>query len=81
MQTEDYKRYIRSEAWRNKCKQRLIIANNRCEMCGKKAENTIMQYHHVTYKNLFHEDINNDIVALCGRCHILLHNYYNRKRG
>lgn len=79
--SKEYEEYIKSEAWGIKCEERKIIAKRRCEMCGKKEEDTkALQIHHITYKNLGNEDVLNDLICLCGRCHILIHKYYNRTR-
>ena len=40
-----------------------------------------MQVHHVTYRNLGHEDVMKDLCTVCGSCHKKLHNYYDRERG
>lgn len=82
MQTQEYKEYIKSDAWQEKCNQRLKIAGHRCEMCGRLEKNSKgLQIHHISYKNLGHEDVANDLICLCGRCHILIHRYYDRKRA
>lgn len=83
MQSEFYKKYIKSDTWKKKCEQRLKIADYKCEMCGrlqKNCKDERLQIHHITYKNLGNEDIYNDLIAVCGRCHILIHAYYDRKR-
>lgn len=82
MQTEEYKRYIKSGNWKKKCDQRLAISKHRCEMCGRLEKNSKgLQVHHITYRNLGNEDVGNDLICLCARCHLLIHRYYSRKRG
>lgn len=82
MQTQQYKDYIRSAKWQEKCNQRLQIAEYKCEMCGRLEKNSKgLQIHHISYKNLGNEDVNNELICLCGRCHILIHKYYDRKRA
>jgi 5-methylcytosine-specific restriction endonuclease McrA len=83
-QSDFYKEYIRSDTWRHKCEQRLKIADYKCEMCGRLQRNCKdgrLQIHHITYRNLGDEDVANDIIALCGSCHIKIHKYYDRKRA
>ena len=82
MQSEFYKQYIKSDAWAEKRRQRLEIAGHKCEMCGRLEENSKgLQVHHITYADLGNEDVGNQLIALCGRCHILLGKYYHRKRA
>lgn len=79
--TDKYDRYMRSQEWAEKCLQRLEIAEHKCELCGRLEKNSKgLQIHHITYKNLGHEDVGNELIAVCGRCHLMLHKYYNRKR-
>ena len=82
MQTEFYKRYIRSDAWREKCEQRKEIAGHKCELCDRPESSCRngLSCHHIHYKDLGHEDIWNSIICVCPRCHRLLHRYYDRKR-
>jgi predicted HNH restriction endonuclease len=80
-QTIEYKSYMRSPEWKEKCEQRLEIANHRCEMCGRLEKNSKgLQIHHISYCRLGDEDVGNDLICVCGRCHILIHRYYNRRR-
>lgn len=77
-----YQNYITSSEWKQKCEQRLKIAGYKCEMCGRLEQNSKgLQIHHISYRNLGKEDVANDLICLCGRCHILIHKYYNRKRA
>ena len=78
-----YNRYIRSEEWKQTEHERMRIDSYRCVMCGRPSEKTKhgLQVHHITYKNLGHEDIMADLVTLCAPCHIKMHNYLNRIRS
>lgn len=81
MQTEFYQKYIRSPAWEKKKEERMKIDGYRCVMCGRSIEHCkTMQVHHITYKNLGHENVLTDLCTVCGSCHKKLHNYYDRKR-
>jgi hypothetical protein len=78
--TAEYDRYIRSPEWTNRVNQRMRIANHRCELCGRLESNAKLQCHHISYQRLGNEDVANDLIIVCGRCHLLLHKYYNRAR-
>lgn len=56
------------------------IDQYRCCMCGRPAEQTKngLQVHHVTYRNLGHENVWKDLATLCGSCHIKIHKFYDR---
>lgn len=74
--SKDYKKYIVSEVWKNKVEQRVEIANHRCELCGRLEKNSRgLQCHHLTYINFGNENVNTDLICLCGRCHLLIHKY------
>lgn len=81
MQSEEYRRYIRSPEWEKKKAERMRIDNYSCVMCGRNREHCrTLQVHHITYKNLGHENIYTDLCTVCGSCHKKLHNYYDRVR-
>lgn len=82
MQSEYYKKYMKSAGWRAKCQQRIEISGHKCEMCGRLERNCRngLQIHHISYRNLGHEDVYRDLICLCGSCHIKIHAYYNRCR-
>lgn len=81
MQSDFYRSYLRSERWKDKKEMRLRVDGYRCVMCGCTSRQCTLQTHHITYKNLGHEDVLNDLVTLCDSCHKKIHNYYNRERG
>lgn len=82
MQSEFYKEYMKSDEWKNRCEQRIRIAGNKCEMCGRLERNCRngLQIHHITYRRLGHENVYTDLICLCGGCHIKIHRYYDRIR-
>ena len=69
MSTEKKTKYLKSDKWKNKKKQRLIIAEYRCEKCSNQNN---LSCHHVTYIRLGDENIN-DLRILCQDCHDKLH--------
>lgn len=82
MQTEIYKKYMQSKEWQAKRQERIAIDGGCCVMCGRPLEKIKkIQVHHVTYRNLGHENALTDLCTLCGSCHKKLHNFYNRKRS
>ena len=81
MQTEEYRKYMKSSKWQKKKQQRIEIDNGCC-MCKRSLENIrSVQVHHVTYARLGDENVLTDLCTVCGSCHKKLHNYYNRIRA
>ena len=81
MQTEFYKKYMKSDKWEAKKQERMAIDKGCC-MCGRPLEQIkSVQIHHVTYKSLGDENVLTDICTLCGSCHKKIHNFYKRKRA
>ena len=81
--SEYYKRYIRSDEWKQKEQERMNIDGNCCVMCGRPSEKTRhgLQVHHITYRNLGHEEVLTDLVTLCAPYHKKMHNYLSRIRS
>ena len=65
MITEEYRRYLRSDEWKEKRKEFLESENYECEECGNKAT----QVHHKSYENIYNEE-REDVEVLCRDCHI-----------
>lgn len=61
-----YEEYIRTELWKNKRRERLIIDDNECQLCCSKEG---LQIHHKHYNSLGNEDVKKDLLTLCQRCH------------
>lgn len=83
MQSDFYKKYMRSKEWEYKKAQRKEIDGYKCVMCGRPETKTKdgLQVHHVTYARLGHENIYTDICTVCSSCHKKIHAYYNRTRA
>lgn len=79
---EPYTQYLQSDEWKQKRLQRLAIDHYTCQFCGShgSADNQL-ETHHLTYRNLYHEDVYKDIVTACRSCHKLIHNGMNRVTG
>ena len=74
--SKEYDTYMRSQKWELKRQQRLKIDEFKCAMCGRPAatcKNGSLQIHHISYKRLTNEDVFEDLVSLCPRCHKLIH--------
>lgn len=63
--TEDYKKYLQSDQWKERRKGTLIRAFNRCEGCNINGQ---LDIHHLTYARIFNEPLS-DLMALCQKCH------------
>jgi 5-methylcytosine-specific restriction endonuclease McrA len=67
-----YDNYLKSEHWR-KLRQRVLARDHyQCTSCHCKNN---LQIHHLSYKHLHHERMN-ELVTLCPRCHRYRHNKY-----
>lgn len=75
----NYNDYLNSEEWKAKARQRLQIDNYVCQgCCSKGSALNPLQVHHMTYKNIYHEDVYKDLVSVCRSCHAILHNTLHR---
>lgn len=82
--SKEYDSYMKSEEWANKREERLRLDDRHCVMCGRadgitRKGKPILQVHHITYRNLGHETME-DLVSLCPTCHKRIHKYYARAR-
>jgi len=66
----DYKAYLYSEKWKKKRKKILKRDNFTCQDCGSKNH---LQVHHLTYKNIGNERLN-ELITVCAHCHKKRHN-------
>lgn len=69
----DYNAYIQSDEWKAKRDQRLALDCNKCQVCGSSDG---LEVHHLTYRNLGHEEMN-DLITLCHDCHKKQHEAEN----
>ena len=72
--TDNYKLYLRSDAWDIKRKKVMERDNNQCA-CGSIAE----VVHHKTYLNVGKEPLS-DLIALCRKCHEVYHDRSGKLR-
>jgi len=68
-QKKAYLKYLESETWIKLRCDIITIRGDKCERCGKGG----VHVHHRSYKNLGHEEPE-DLVLLCGSCHMETHN-------
>lgn len=68
--SNEYYRYIHSEAWNQKRLERLRIDGYVCQDC--EADNVALDVHHLTYDN-FGNELMGDLISLCRDCHNIRH--------
>lgn len=79
MTKEDYAKYLMSDHWKETAKKRLEIDGYKCQMCGSYGtETNKIQVHHLSYKNLGHENIYTELVSCCSNCHKDIHSLMGR---
>lgn len=69
---EDYRTYLKSEAWR--AKRRLVLAyvSDTCITCNTTLTETSANIHHISYERVRNESLN-DLIPLCKTCHKEIH--------
>ena len=65
----EYEDYLLSDHWQKKRLKALEKAEHKCERCGTTER---LQVHHLSYKNLGCEPLE-DLQVLCHKCHAELH--------
>ena len=65
-----YRRYLKTEKWRDKAAKCKLDAKYQCERCG--ATGPILQAHHDTYEHVGDEQPG-DLICLCVDCHEKAH--------
>jgi len=68
-----YYSYLESKQWLEIRVELLYTRGCKCEKCKKDFEPQKLQIHHITYDRLFNE-LPSDLLVVCGRCHMELHN-------
>lgn len=70
MTDNEYLEFLKSDKWKDTARKRAEIDNYTCQFCGCKGTvQNPLEIHHVTYRNLGHEDVDKDLVTLCHVCH------------
>lgn len=65
-----YDRYMKSTEWKEKRKQAIEKADNKCQLCNN---DHFLHVHHRTYERFGNEETS-DLTVLCGYCHAKHHN-------
>ena len=70
---KEYAKYLKSKHWLELRDKILERDNYKCILCGNKD----VQVHHKTYDRIGEESFN-DLITLCGNCHLTYHStkYY-----
>lgn len=76
MANKEYLIYLKSAEWKLKRKQLFNERGKKCERCGATKK---LQVHHVTYKRIFNEALE-DLEVLCKPCHQKEHNIKTKKK-
>lgn len=64
--SEEYRRYIKSTAWKSTRREALVRRGKACEKCGSTSN---LEVDHLNYNNLGNENIATDLQILCAGCH------------
>lgn len=72
---EKHDAYLQSDHWQDLRLRCFAKANNQCEACKT---NKNLEGHHLIYRDPIERGMLADIMALCGRCHVLWHDYLHR---
>lgn len=72
-----YEYYLMSEDF-DKIRQAVFNRDgHKCVVCGK---NENIEPHHLTYRNIYHEEFR-DLITLCASCHSIFHAVDNRRKS
>ncbi len=75
MYSKEYENYLLSGHWRGLRESALNRANRRCEACP---ETKGLHGHHLKYRSRLEDCTEEDIMALCERCHDLWHTWLRK---
>jgi 5-methylcytosine-specific restriction endonuclease McrA len=67
--TDNYKEYLKSKEWFDIRESLFTLRGKKCEKCGSKQS---IQVHHIHYKNIFKEQLE-DLMVVCKDCHKKIH--------
>lgn len=82
MASEKYKRYLKSQEWRELAERRLRIDKYKCCACGAAGTRANpLECHHTNYRRIGKEDVFSDVFTLCRSCHKLIHRAMDRVVG
>lgn len=73
----EYDNYLRTPEWREKREELFLLRGKKCEKCGSTKQ---IEVHHLHYKNIFNEKME-DLQVLCKPCHIEEHRILKIKKN
>lgn len=84
-----YERYMNSEEWRTKRKQRLEIDRHQCQypkecggICGDSGSKTnYLEVHHIRYPKKLGTEGMSDLITLCKQHHEITHHFLKQQRS
>lgn len=65
-----YRDYLNSPQWQEKRSELFRLKGYKCVECGSAKR---VQAHHISYRNIFNENVATDLIPLCIICHYKLH--------
>ena len=71
----DYRKYLKSQYWQEFRLKAMEHYDNKCSWCGVDGDKSNLQVHHLHYKNLGNEGLE-DVSLLCPSCHKKAHGKY-----
>ena len=76
MTKDEYAQYLKSDHWLKISQERKDMDDHHCQLCGS-TDN--LQVHHISYKRLWCEIVDLDLVTLCKTCHFMLHDALSKR--
>lgn len=73
-----YEQYLKTGKWKALKRERLEIDNYTCQQCGCDVDYYSSNCHHITYKNLYNENVNTQLTTVCKECHDSIHNWHGK---
>lgn len=73
MDQDEYREYLKSQHWQEIRAQRLKIDGGKCALCMKGPPERNVHVHHLSYENIWNEDVYSDLITVCDKCHKKLH--------
>lgn len=78
---EGYDKYISSSpVWAEKREARKEIDGHKCRTCHHDGSEDRLEVHHAHYDSFKNEDVENDLITLCSRCHDAITNVFRHKK-
>lgn len=73
-----YKTYMKSKLWQTRKNQYFQKYGKKCEACGCFGKSITL--HHAIYNQNYGQEPDNEVYALCGKCHQLFHDNHKLKK-